>query len=209
MLRVGGIILCGGQSKRMGRPKAWLPFAGELMLQRVVRLLREAVEPVVVVAAPEQDVPPVPPAVTVVRDEAKGRGPLQGLAAGLAALTGGADAAYLSSCDVPFLRPAFGLRLIELLGNHAISVPRVGGYHHPLAAVYRLDVAEAVHRLLMEDRLRPFFLFEAVPTRVVEAAELADVDPTFQTLRNLNTPEDYAAAIREANHERSGDRASC
>ena len=29
MLKVGGIVLCGGQSKRMGRPKAWLPFAGE------------------------------------------------------------------------------------------------------------------------------------------------------------------------------------
>ena len=134
----------------------------------------------------------------MVRDEKEGRGPLQGLAAGLAALRGRADAAYLSSCDVPFLKPAFVRRLVELLGDHLICVPRVGGYHHPLAAVYRLEVAEAVARLLAEDRLRPFFLFEAVPTRVVEAAELADVDPTFQTLRNLNTPEDYEAALREA-----------
>ncbi|HXG10298.1 MAG TPA: molybdenum cofactor guanylyltransferase [Gemmataceae bacterium] len=194
----GGIVLCGGRSKCMGRPKAWLPFAGETMLARVVRLLGEAVRPVVVVAAPDQDIPPLPPEVAVVRDEKEGRGPLQGLAAGLAALRGRADAAYLSSCDVPFLKPAFVRRLVELLGDHLICVPRVGGYHHPLAAVYRLEVAEAVARLLAEDRLRPFFLFEAVPTRVVEAAELADVDPTFQTLRNLNTPEDYEAALREA-----------
>jgi hypothetical protein len=33
---------------------------------------------------------------------------------------------------------------------------------------------------------------------VVEAAELADVDPTFQSLRNLNTPEEYEAALRSA-----------
>ena len=92
---------------------------------------------------------------------------------------------------------AFVRRLIDLLGNHAICVPRVGKYHHPLAAVYRLEVADAVDKLLAEDRLRPLFLFEAMPTRVVEAAELADVDPTFQTLRNLNTPEEYAAALRE------------
>ncbi len=197
MVRTGGIVLCGGQSKRMGRPKAWLPFAGELMLPRVVRLLGEAVRPVVVVAAPDQDVPPLPGDVPVVRDEERGRGPLQGLAAGLRALAGQAEAAYLSSCDVPFLRPAFVRRLIDLLGDRAICVPRVGEYHHPLAAVYRLEVADAVARLLAEDRLRPFFLFGAVPTRVVEAAELADVDPTFQTLRNLNTPEDYAAALRE------------
>jgi molybdopterin-guanine dinucleotide biosynthesis protein A len=197
MPTVGGIVLCGGQSKRMGQPKAWLPFAGEVMLPRVVRLLGEAVHPLLVVAAPDQEVPPLPPEVAVVRDEEKGRGPLQGLAAGLEALRGRAEAAYLSSCDVPFLRPAFVRRLIDLLGDHAICVPQVGDYHHPLAAVYRLEVAEAVRRLLAADRLRPFFLFEAVPTRVVEAAELADVDPTFQTLRNLNTPEDYEAALRD------------
>jgi molybdopterin-guanine dinucleotide biosynthesis protein A len=194
---VGGIVLCGGQSRRMGRPKAWLPFAGELLLPRVVRLLREAVAPVVVVAAPDQEIPPLSAEVEVVRDEARGRGPLQGLAAGLTALQGRVAAAYVSSCDVPFLRPPFIRRLIDLLGEHSICVPRVGDHHHPLAAVYRLEVAAAVARLLAEDRLRPFFLFEAVPTRVVAAAELADVDPDFQTLRNLNTPAEYDAALRE------------
>lgn len=196
-MTVGGIVLCGGQSQRMGQPKAWLPFAGELMLPRVVRLLREAVGPVVVVAAPEQKVPPLPAEIVIVRDEEKGRGPLQGLAAGLAALAGQAEAAYLSSCDVPFLRPAFIRRLVDLLGTHSICVPHVGDYHHPLAAVYRLETAPVVARLLAADRLRPFFLFEAVPTRIVEAAELADVDPDFQSLRNLNTPADYEAALRD------------
>ena len=68
-MTAGGIVLCGGRSQRMGRPKAWLPFAGELMLPRVVRLLGQAVGPVVVVAAPDQDVPPLSPEVAVVRDE--------------------------------------------------------------------------------------------------------------------------------------------
>jgi molybdopterin-guanine dinucleotide biosynthesis protein A len=202
MLRTAGIILCGGQSSRMGKPKAWLPFAGEIMLPRVVRLLGEAVAPVVVVAAPGQDVPTLPDGVDVVRDPERGRGPLQGLGAGLEALQGRADAAYLSSCDVPFLRPAFVRRLIELLGDHTVCVPRVGGYLHPLAAVYRLEVAPVVARLLAEDRLRPAFLFDEVPTRVVEPEELANVDPSFQTLRNLNTPDEYEAALRDAAHEK-------
>jgi molybdenum cofactor guanylyltransferase len=196
-MQVGGIILCGGESKRMGQPKAWLPFGDELMLPRVVRLLGEVVAPLVVVAAPEQDIPPLPADISIIRDDEKGRGPLQGLAAGLRALQGRAEAAYASSCDVPFLQAAFVRRLIELIGDQHNCVPRVGDYHHPLAAVYRLSVIEAVERLLQANRLRPVFLFDAVPTRVVEAAELADVDPTFQTLRNLNTPEDYDAALRE------------
>jgi molybdopterin-guanine dinucleotide biosynthesis protein A len=196
-LRVGGIVLCGGQSKRMGRPKAWLPFGREYMLQRVVRVLGEVVSPVVVVAAPDQDVPPLPPDIALVRDEEKGRGPLQGLAAGLAALDGLADAAYLSSCDVPFLRTSFIRRMIEILGDRQICVPNVEGHPHPLAAVYRLEVLPAVRRSLAEDRLRLVFLFETVATRIVAADEILGVDPTFESLRNLNTPAEYDAALGE------------
>jgi molybdenum cofactor guanylyltransferase len=198
MLRVGGVVLCGGQSSRMGRPKAWLPLHGETMLARVVRLLGEAVSPIVVVAAPDQEVPPLPPGVRVVRDPEGGRGPLQGLAAGLAALGGEAEAAYATSCDVPFLQPAFVRQLVALLGDHSICVPEVGGYRHPLAAVYRLGVAGVARRLLAEGRPRPAFLFDEVPTRLVGPGDLAEADPTFQTLRNLNTPEEYEQALREA-----------
>ncbi len=198
MHRTAGVVLCGGQSSRMGRPKAWLPFHGETMLARVVRLLGEAVAPVVVVAAPGQDVPELPAEVEVVRDPERGRGPLQGLAAGLEALQGRADAGYLSSCDVPLLRPAFVRRLIDLLGEHAIAVPEVGGYRHPLAAVYRLELAALAERLLAEDRLRPAFLFAEARTRFVRPEELADVDPDFRSLRNLNTPAEYEGALRAA-----------
>jgi len=180
----------------MGQPKAWLPFAGELMLPRVVRLLSQAVRPIVVVAAPDQDVPPLPNQVAIVRDEEKGRGPLEGLAAGLVYLSEKVDAAYLSGCDVPFLVPAFVRRLIDLLKNHAICVPQVGGLYHSLAAVYRVDVLGSVRALLAENRLRPVFLFDKVSTRIVSEADLADVDPTLQSLRNLNTPEDYQAALQ-------------
>ncbi len=196
-MKVGGIVLCGGKSTRMGRPKAWLPFGDETMLGRVVRILREVLDPVVVVAAPDQEVPPLPSDVLVVRDAQTGRGPLQGLDAGLDALDGQADAAYASACDVPFLQASFIRRLIELTGDHAVCVPCVGGYHHSLAAVYRVCVLTAVRDLLAQDRLRPFFLYEAVPTRVALAHELRDADPEFVSLRNLNTPEDYALALAQ------------
>jgi molybdopterin-guanine dinucleotide biosynthesis protein A len=183
----------------MGRPKAWLPFAGELMLCRIVRLLGEVpLAPIVVVAAPEQELPSLPVGVEVVRDSKRGRGPLQGLAGGLAALAGRATAAYVSSCDVPFLRAAFVRRLIDLLGENAICVPEVGGYRHPLAAIYRVEVATVVAQLLAEDHLRPAFLFDRVGTRFVQPEELTDIDPDFATLRNLNTPQEYEAALQEA-----------
>lgn len=198
-MRLGALVLCGGRSRRMGRPKAWLPFGAETLLERVVRLVGEAVGPIVVVAAPDQGLPGLPSHVTVVRDPVADRGPLQGIAAGLAALPDAADLAYATATDVPFLEPAWIGRLSELIGNHDLAIPLMDGYHHPLAALYRrATILPAVEALLGEDRLRPVYLMERVRTRVVAAEELRDVDPGLRTLRNLNTPEDYRAALIEA-----------
>ena len=193
-----GIILCGGRSTRMGRDKATLPFGPELMLQRVARLLGEAVERIVVVAAAGQELPPLPEAVHVVHDQREGRGPLEGIATGLRALAGTADAAYVTSCDVPLLEPAFVRRMFELLGEHQIVVPKDEKYHHPLAAVYRTDVVPHVEQLLAKDRMRPFFLFEMSDTLEIDAEQMRAVDARLGTLQNINRPEDYESAIQEA-----------
>src|SRR5262245_33211597 len=110
-----GIILCGGRSSRMGLPKATLPFGRELMLPRVARLVGQACRPLVVVAAPRQSLPELPPDAILVRDRREGRGPLEGLLAGLSALPKSIDAAYATSCDVPLLVPAFVERMMALL----------------------------------------------------------------------------------------------
>jgi len=195
----GALVLCGGESKRMGRPKAWLPFGPERMLQRVVRLIGTVAQPIVVVAAPGQELPELAPDVAIVRDSVAGRGPLQGLAAGLCALPDTVELVYATATDVPFLEPRWITRLIELIDGHDLAIPFVGEYYHPLAAVYRRNVVlPAIEGLLRADRLRPVFLVEAVKTRVVHEAELRTVDPELQTLRNLNFPEDYETALRDA-----------
>jgi molybdenum cofactor guanylyltransferase len=196
----GAIVLCGGRSTRMGRDKATLPFGPEVLLQRVVRLLSDVVEArdIVVVAAVGQALPELPADVIFAQDQHPQRGPLEGLAAGLHVVPNRIDAVYVTSCDVPLLEPAFVRRMLDLLEDHDIAVPRDGEHHHPLAAVYRPSVLPAVQRLLAADRLRPRFLFDEVPTREVPVDDLRDVDPELRTLLNLNRPEDYAAALRLA-----------
>jgi len=194
----GGIVLCGGRSTRMGSSKALLPFGDETMLQRVVRLLGSVVSPLVVVAAPDQSLPELPAAVSVTRDEREGRGPLEGLRAGLKGLPATVDAAYVTSCDVPLLVPAFALRMIDLMGDADIAVMEIDGFPHPLSAVYRRSTLPHVEKLLAEDRLRPVFLFDAVKTRRVRPEEMISVDPQLLTLRNLNTREDYEQALEAA-----------
>jgi molybdenum cofactor guanylyltransferase len=194
----GGIVLCGGKSTRMGAPKATLPFGPETMLQRVVRLLSGVVSPIVAVAASDQVLPELPGDVIVTRDEREAKGPLEGLRAGLTALPDSIEVAYVTSCDVPLLVPGFVKLMVELLGDHDIAVMEIDGFPHPLSAVYRPDTLPHIESLLAQDRLRPVFLFDAVRTRRVRPEEMLSVDPQLRTLRNLNTREDYLAALSEA-----------
>eukprot|EP00913_Durusdinium_trenchii_P035310 g33040.t1 len=168
------------------------------MLARVVRTVSEVVDPVVVVAAESQDVPQLPVPVTIARDEQEGLGPLGGLAAGLAALRPVAEAAFVSSCDAPLLKPAFIQHLTELIGDHELVILRDGKYYHPLAAVYRTALEDRVRELIAAERLRPFFLVEACDSRIVDVEEMRGVDPNLDSLRNTNTPEEYAAPLEEA-----------
>jgi molybdopterin-guanine dinucleotide biosynthesis protein A len=195
--RAAGIVLCGGKSTRMGTSKALLPFGSETMLQRVVRILGEVVAPMVIVAAADQELPALPRDVIVTRDEKEGRGPLEGLRAGLKALPANVDAAYVTSCDVPLLVPGFVHQILDLAEGYDIAVMEIDGFTHPLSAVYRRSALPHVERLLAENRLRPVFLFEAVQTRRVRPDEMT-ADPDLRTLRNLNTREDYARALVEA-----------
>jgi molybdenum cofactor guanylyltransferase len=138
----------------MGLPKLALPFGTEQLLQRVVHLLGQAVREIVVVAAPKQDLPDLPVETRIVRDRREARGPLEGLHAGLSALSEGCEAAYVTGCDVPLLVPAFVTRMIDLLGTNAIAVPVIDGRPHPLSAAYRRSVLEAIDLLLAAGRSR-------------------------------------------------------
>ena len=168
------------------------------MLQRVVRLLGTVVSPIIVVAAQGQTVPALSDEIVVARDEREARGPLEGILAGLRALPESIDAAYITSCDVPLLVPAFVARMINLMGDHDIAVMEIDGFPHPLSAIYRRNTLSQVESLLAADRLRPVFLFDAVRTRRIKPEEMTVVDPELRTLRNLNTPEEYRAALADA-----------
>jgi molybdenum cofactor guanylyltransferase len=176
---VAGIVLCGGKSTRMGTSKALLPFGPETMLQRVVRILGEVVSPIVIVAAVDQELPPLPEGVLLARDE------------------NDVDTAYVTSCDVPLLVPGFVRQLIDLASGYDIAVMEIDGFTHPLSAVYRRSTLATVEDLLENNRLRPVFLFDAVKTRRVRPEEMT-ADPNLRTLRNLNTRAEYEQALSEA-----------
>jgi molybdopterin-guanine dinucleotide biosynthesis protein A len=202
MERAAAIILAGGRSSRMGSPKAALPWHGSTLLRRITGIAARAVDgPVVVVKASGQDLPAIERTVEVVEDAREGRGPLQGLAAGLAMVGDRAAVAYLSSTDVPLLHPAFVRRVVGAMDDETdVVLPEVGGYRQPLAAAYRPGLLGVVEELLAADLMRPAFLFERCRVghlsseAILEDPAVARGDPGLASVSNLNEPADYERA---------------
>lgn len=191
----------------MGRPKAGLEWHGSTLVRRVAGILDRVVDgPVVVVRAPGQQLPELPAQVRLADDAHEGRGPLQGIAAGLAAVRDDAEAAYVSSTDVPLLHPAFVRTVLRALEREHVEValPVAHGYRHPLSAAYRTSLLGAVEELIAGDRMKPAFLFERVSVRKLDEAalladpELCEADPELLSLVNVNDPDEYDRARSRA-----------
>ena len=185
------IILAGGKSSRMGRPKALLPFDGEPLIVHTVRTLARLFPDIVVVAAPEQELPPLP--VTFVRDEVAYQGPVGGIFYGLRAAR--TAVGFVTSCDAPFLNLSLISYLIAQIADYDVVVPHWQERLQPLHAVYRRSVAPLLQEQLEHGELRPIFLYQKVRTREVGADEIRRLDPEGLSFRNLNSPEDYQAAL--------------
>ena len=164
-MRLGGIVLCGGQSRRMGSPRpgcasAKKPCCIAWFVYSPARWIR-----FFVVAAHGQRLPRLPDNVGVIRDRLPDRGPLEGLAAGLEAISRHADAAFVCGCDAPFLHPDFVRRVAHLACEADIAMPYIDGRLHPLAAVYRVSVLPVILDMLDTGSFRLTMLAERCDCR--------------------------------------------
>jgi molybdopterin-guanine dinucleotide biosynthesis protein A len=203
-----GIVLAGGRSSRMGESKAALDWHGSTLLHHIASLLAGTLDgPIVVVGAPGQDLPALPPGVELHSDPVEGQGPVQGIAVGLAAVADRAGAAFVCSVDMPFLHPAFVRRVLAGLQDPPadqpvdVALPFARGYRQPLAAAYRTTLAGPIGEWVAEGIRRPGQVFERCRVRTLDEAwllndpELARVDPNLESLTNVNDPQDYEQAL--------------
>ncbi len=187
-MREAAIVLCGGFSRRMGRDKWSLPFGDETLLDRTIRIVKEVVGEIVVVAREGQEVTVKDGDVCWAHDSAEGLGPLAGLAAGLRVMQ--SDQAFLTGCDTPFLNAAHLRKLFDA-AQKSIAVPRYGGYFMVTSAVYPRTALPEIEKMLAAGDRRPYHLLDRVPHTVVE-------DPDPGVFVNINTEQDYERALKDA-----------
>lgn len=190
----GGLVVAGGQSRRMGTDKRQLFVGGQTWLQRIVERLSEVVDPVVVALGEGESTPPWYPEALVVRDRVSGEGPLRGIEAGLTAVQDRCESVFITSCDVPLIRAAVISRMVDALPRDFDAVVvRQANRVQPFCGVYRVGILPTITRALEQGERRLSRWLESLNVCWMESELLRDVDPELESLRDFDTPEDAAS----------------
>ena len=190
-----GLVLAGGESRRMGRPKAGLEIGGRPLVGRVLESLRPFCSDLIIVARRPSGF--LDWGVRVVRDLVVGQGPLGGLVTGL--FYARTPWSLVAACDIPFLKPEVVELLVEAIqgqgaGPRAV-VPRTPGGWQPLAAAYSRDCQAPARRLLEAggrkvDDLRNWgVVWQDLPEKTIRTR-----DPELVSFFNINTPSELSEA---------------
>lgn len=185
-MRVAAFVLAGGISRRMGRNKALLPFAGGTLIEHVAAQALDAAGNVAIVGRP-QDYAAL--GFRVLGEDFPGCGPLSGIEAALRDAKEGW--ALVLACDMPGVTARW-LRLLiakaEASGGDAVVTSR-GAKVEPLCALYHARLHSDVRKALEEGR---FAIKDLLPRWSVNS-----VSPPGQAIvANINTPEEWAAWSR-------------
>lgn len=187
--RVAGVILAGGRNSRMGgHDKAFLRVGGETVFTRTLAVLRRCFAHVLVVSNTPEKYADF--AVDVTRDELTGLGPLGGLHAALGRVP--TEYAFVTACDMPFLRVETIRYLVSRLERQDAIVPQWEGDIEPLLAIYatRLRPQIAAAAAAGVSALRDFL--PRIAVELVPQGEMARVAGAEESFRNVNTPEEAA-----------------
>ena len=193
--RVSGVILAGGESRRLGRDKALERIGDQTLIERVVGCVAPvSAEVIVVVASPPKAAAlPLPAEVRVVSDRYPRCGSLGGILTGLSASR--EPWILLVACDMPFLDPRLMRRLMAMRRGVDAVVPCLEGRPEPLHALYSKACLEPMERMLQGGLLKIAPLFEMVRVRYVDERTIDRIDPNHRSFFNVNSPADVEEAL--------------
>ncbi len=198
-MECAGIILAGGENRRMPVLKAFVEIEGKPLIARTLEVFQRLFSEVLIVTRTPD--PYRRFGVRLVEDLLEQRGPLTGIYSGLSAVE--APYGMVVACDMPFLVEDLLRRMLDLAEGYDIVIPRRGGRVEPLHAVYAKRLIPRMRDLVTSGIQTPQALLPAARVRYVEETEWLRFDPEGKVFINLNTQEDLARVQERAVSGRS------
>ena len=186
-----GVILCGGESSRMGQNKAFIEIQGKRIIDRTVNLFGELFDEVLLVTNSPLDYLDLN--VRIVTDLIPKKGSLGGIYTGLFFST--SPQAFFVGCDMPFLETKVIRLFLDLSEEADIVVFRAEQRWEPLHAVYSRKCIKPIERLMTQGDLKIIKAYKGMKVREITKSELEQFDPELYSLMNINTPEDLKKIV--------------
>ncbi len=184
---VTGVILAGGESRRMGSNKALLPLAGARFIDQVYRRMAGLFDEVIIVTNSPDLYKEIP--CRKVPDIYYAQGSLAGLHSGLAHAK--YEKIFVVACDMPFISPAVVKEICAHADQGDLVVPYSSNGHEPLHALYSKSCLPAMEQVLDSGLKRIIKFFDKVKLVELPASKIRRHDPEEKSFQNINTPEDY------------------
>lgn len=185
---VTGVILAGGNSRRMGTNKALLKMGDTPLIEGVYRTLANLFNEVIIVTNTPEEYAFIP--CRKVRDIHSGFGAIAGLHAGLTACL--TERAFVTACDMPFLNPDLIRQLCNRIEDVDAIVPlNAEGLREPLHTVYARTVVESVQQVIEQGEKSILTVLDRIRTRLVPPEDFCSINAAEESFRNVNTPQEY------------------
>ncbi len=192
------VVLAGGQSQRMKTNKAFLHVGETPLIQRVMTVLTPLFTNILINTHSPESYTAL--GLPVIPDVVPGKGALGGIYSGL--LHADTDYVFCAACDMPFLEPTLIRYMQSQTAGYDLLVPHAPDGFHPLHAIYSTRCQGVIEEFLDNDRLKISHLFSRVRTRYITVDEIQRFDPHYDSLLNINTPEDLEKARKRAKEKR-------
>jgi molybdenum cofactor guanylyltransferase len=193
-LPVTGLILSGGKSKRMGRPKAFLPYEGSTVIGHIVHEIRDLFNEIFIVANEVESFEDL--GVDVVKDILPHRGPLGGILSGL--MTSSNHYAFVMACDMPLIDKRLVRELVSRRQDNDVVVLSHPQGIEPLFGVYSKNCIKPLEESLFAGNLSVQDFLSGLKAGIYEWMPERQDAEALPPFFNINTPQDYSRVIARA-----------
>ncbi len=205
-LSVDSIILAGGESKRMGRDKAFLPLCGKPFIQIIAEKLSRYSDKLIISTNKDENLyteylKDIDTQIIFVKDKNPYSGPLNGIVSCLDVLS--SDFVFVGTCDTPLLESELIPYFLSKINSFQAIIPQVKKRLQFLNTLYEKSAIHKAEEVYSKGTKSLYRWIEDISVMKIKEGEVMEIDPHLYSYWSINTPQDYQR-IKEVWKEKYG-----
>jgi molybdopterin-guanine dinucleotide biosynthesis protein A len=200
MKRITTVVLAGGQSKRMGKDKAFLEWNGKSFLRHILEQVDTFSNQIIISGNKEKNLylkeaEHIKNEPVVVKDIAPYSGPLNGIASCCEFIKN--ETVFIATCDTPVIKENVVYFFLENIGVSQGVVPIINGKFQPLNTIYKKEAIKKA-KVLYEKGVKSLFRWiKEINVKYIDESQLKNYDPKLLMFKSINTPSDYLEFLKD------------